>query len=204
MSRLTMAALLLAPLLTGGAAAQQPAPDADIQMIALDGELQAHSEMGVTDVYKFLYQGIFGPGHAIENRDAATRYLGEEMANLRPVEIMDPLCQPLGGDPSMVRIHLRPFAAGGGDQSVLLDAFVSSAESARPDPTAMEKVLDRAVTRLIRRNRYQLAGQLEDLAGTLAEENYPPVHHSDKYVAAYSPAYRVILGDIAQQHGWCQ
>lgn len=204
MNRRTIAAVLLALFLTTGVAAQEAASGVDSAMSALDEELRLHPEIGVTDIYKFLYQGVYGPGHAIEDRDAAARYLDEEMATLRPVEVQDPLCQSLGGDPAMVRVHLRPLKAAGGDRSALLDAFIASAEPASGDAASMETALRKAVTRLVRRSRFQLAGQMEDLAGRLAEEGYPPVHHSDGYVAAYQPAYRVVALELARRHEWCE
>ncbi len=204
MNRRLMVAFLLALLVIGGVAAQEPPAGGDAVMVALDEELRLHPELGATDVYKFIHQGVFGPGHAIEDPDAAARYLDSEVAALRPAAVQDLLCQPLGGDPAMVRIHLRPYLAAGGDPSALLTAFIASAEAAPGDPTTMDRELARAVPRLVRRSRYQLAGQLEDLTARLAEKGYPPAHHSDTYVAAYAPAYRVVLLELADLQGWCE
>jgi len=200
----SLAALVLALIVSGGAAAQEPTSVGEAAMLALDGELGLHPEMGVTDIYKFIHQGVYGPGHAVQDREAAARYLADEMATLGSAEPTDPLCQPLGGDPAMVRIHLQPFAAAGGDPAVLLEAFVTSGDAVTGDPAVMDAVLASAVSRLVRRGRFQLAGQLEDLSGRLAEDGYPPVHHSDGYVARYRPAYRVVLLELAQQQGWCE
>ena len=204
MTRAFTAAVFAGLLVVAAIGAQESVPSDEARMIALDEELRLHPEMGVTDIYKFLYQGTFGPGHAMTDREAVAAYLADEMSGLGPLESADPLCQPLGGQPAMARIHLRPFASAGGDPSALLDAFVASAEAGGGDAAEMERVISKAVTRLIRRSRYQLAGQLEDLATRLADEGFPPVHHSEPYVAAYGPAYRVVTVELARQNGWCQ
>lgn len=192
--------LLMAAAVAG---AQDTSDGVDAQMIALDGELASYPDSRVTDVYKFLFQGCFGPGHAITSRAAAADYLTEELAVLGPSGVEDRLCQPLGGAPDLVRIHLRPFVGAGGDPEALVDAFVASAGQVVGDPEVMDRALNKAVTRLIRRSRFQLAGQLEDLASRLAAEGYPAAHHSDRYTANYRPAYRVVLRELAEQYGWC-
>jgi hypothetical protein len=204
MIRRSIPFLLLGLAAAVGVQAQQKPFAVDSQMIALDEELGLHPELGVTDIYKLLHQGAFGPAHAIADWDSATRYLADEVAALGATESPDPLCQALGGDPAKARIHLRPFVAAGGDQHALVEAFVASASAVTASTDEMNEILEAAVSRLVRRSRYQLAGQLEDLAGRLAEEDFPPVHHSDGYVAAYRPAYRVVLVELARQHGWCQ
>ena len=185
------------------AGAQDVSDGVDSRMIALDGELATHAEAKVIDVYKFLYQGCFGPGHAITDRAAAATFLAEELAALGPSVAEESLCQPLGGSPSLVRIHLRPFVAIGGDGDALVDTFVASAGLVATDSEVMDRTLKKAVARLSRRGRWQLAGQLEDLAVRMAAERYPAAHHSDSYTANYRPAYRVVLRELAEEQGWC-
>jgi len=201
MFRVVMVVVML--LVTVPAGSQESQDGVDSQIMALDSELSARPESEMIDIYKFLYQGRFGPGHAIPNRTAAADDLTEELADLGPIENSDALCQALGGSPALVRIHLRPFVAGGHDPDVLVDAFVASADEVQGDPELLARTLEKAVARLIRRSQFQLAGQLEDLAKRLAAEGYPPAHHSDQYKAEYHPAYRVVLRELAEQHGWC-
>ena len=202
MFRFLMVVVMLSA--TVPAVAQESPDGVDSQIIALDSELSARPESAVTDIYKFLFQGRFGPGHAIPNRTAAEDYLTEELVDLGPIENSDALCQALGGSPALVRIHLRPFVAGGHDPGVLVDAFVASADDVHGDPKLMGRTLEKAVARLIRRSQFQVAGQLEDLASRMGAEGYPALHHSDPYAAAYRPAYRVVLRELAEQHGWCE
>ncbi|MCU0233750.1 MAG: hypothetical protein MUE90_06950, partial [Thermoanaerobaculales bacterium] len=118
-------ALLAAPL---AAAADEPIaepadPLAGI-MLAFGDHLRSHPLAGAEDLYKLLHQSVFGPGHAIPNREAARTYLERELAGLAASLAEEPACEALGGDPPLVRVNLRPFAAAGGDPEALLDELV--------------------------------------------------------------------------------
>jgi hypothetical protein len=191
-------------VMAGAVAAQQPIVGVEAQMDALDAELADHPRVQVTDIYKFLHQGCFGPGHAVSERSAARTSLVEELDGLEQTDGSEPLCQPLGGEPEMVRIHLRPFLAVGADPEALFGSFVASAEVETGDPERMALVLDKAVARLSRRGRWQQASQLEELGLRLAAEGYPAAHHSEPYTDAYRPAYRVVLRELAVEQGWCE
>jgi hypothetical protein len=62
---------MVAMMVAATAMAQGGVDGIEAQMSALDVELAAHPRAGVSDVYKFLYQGCNGPGHAIPNRSVA-------------------------------------------------------------------------------------------------------------------------------------
>jgi hypothetical protein len=197
---------LLAVLMTAalGATAEPPVPAPREQAAALAQELRLHPDATADDAYKFLHQGVFGPGHAIDNRQSAARALDEEVAGLAPTSVADPLCQPLGGPTPMARIHLRPFLAAGGDISVLLDVFVASAAVAAGTAADMDAALAAAVEALARSGQWTLAGELESTAKGLAAGSYPAVSHSEPYRNGYKPAYRVVALELARAKGWCQ
>jgi hypothetical protein len=195
------AVLMIAAL---GATAEPPVPAPREQAAALAQELRLHPDATADDAYKFLHQGVFGPGHAIDDRQSAARTLEEEVAGLAPTSVADPLCQPLGGPTPMSRIHLRPFLAAGGDISVLLDVFVASAAVAAGNATDMDAALAAAVAALAKSGQWALAGDLETLASGLAAASYPAVSHSERYRNDYKPAYRVVALELARAKGWCQ
>jgi hypothetical protein len=174
------------------------------RIAALDEHLRRHPEAEAVDLYKFLHQGEFGPGHMIEDRAAAQRYLERELAGLEKEREADSVCEALGGDPAMVRIHLRPFLASGFDTGELLDAFVASANQVSGDPETIAAALDRTAFWLRSQGRDDLAGELEGLGAEFAGTGYPALHHSEAYREAYKPAYRVVLRELAEHHGWCR
>jgi hypothetical protein len=173
------------------------------QAAALGVELENHPEATAADVYKLLHQGVFGPGHAIEDRRSAARWIDDEIAALGPATVEEALCQPLGGATPMVRIHLRPYLAAGDDPAELLDAFVASAVGDTGDAAAVDAAVQAAVAFMVERGLGSLAGDVQTLASTLASQGYPAVHHSERYVELYRPAYRVVRLDLARAKGWC-
>jgi hypothetical protein len=197
-------ALLAAPL---AAAADEPIaepadPLAGI-MLAFGDHLRSHPVAGAEDLYKLLHQSVFGPGHAIPSREAARAYLERELAGLAAPLAEEPRCEALGGDPPLVRVNLRPFAAAGGDPEALLDELVAEANRPRGSAELMARVLDLAVRHLGGAGRGELAPELERLAAELAPKGYPAIHHSELYRETYRPAYRVIGAERAAARGWC-
>jgi hypothetical protein len=172
-----------------------------VRSLAFD--LAEHPEAEAADLYKFLHQAIYGPGHAIPDPDAAARWLDRELKDLGPPLVGEAQCEVLGGQPILVRVNLRPFVAGGGDATDLLDAFVATAAEVRGDPAQMDDAIE-IVVRWLRSDDWEnLADALERFDAELAPKDYPAIHHSDAYVKAYRPAYRVITSERAATHGWC-
>jgi len=166
-------------------------------------DLAEHPEAEAADLYKFLHQAIYGPGHAILDPDAAARWLTREIEGLGLPLVGEAQCEVLGGRPILVRVNLRPFVTGGGDVTELLDAFVATAGEVRGDPGKMGEAIEIVVKWLRSDGRKNLAGALERLGAELAPKGYPAIHHSEAYVEAYRPAYRVITSKRAAAHGWC-
>ena len=172
-----------------------------VQSLAFD--LAEHPEAEAADLYKFLHQAIYGPGHAIPDPDAAVRWLDRELEDLGPPLVGEAPCEVLGGQPILVRVNLRPFVAGGGDVAELLDAFVATAGEVRGDSGQIGEAIE-IVVRWLRSDGWEnLADALERLGDELAPKGYPAIHHSEAYVEAYRPAYRVVTSERAAAHGWC-
>ncbi len=172
-----------------------------VQALAFD--VASHPQAEAVDLYKFLHQAMFGPGHAVPDRAQAADFLDKELADLGPPMGAEAWCDTLGGDPMLVRVNLRPYAANGFSNDALVEAFVATANAVRADPQQMGIALDLVVHWLQTDDRKDLGRELHELARSMAEEGYPPVHHSTAYRQAYQPAYRVIEASIASTNGWC-
>jgi hypothetical protein len=183
---------------------QQPVEDVGTIMVAFGAHLDSRPMAGVEDLYKFLHQAVFGPGHAISNREAAAAWMERELTELGQPIGGEPACEALGGEPGMVRVNLRPFVARGGKPDLLVDAFVSSANGPRGTERRMKVVLKLAVSYVQCAGRGELAPALKDLAAELGDKGYPAIHHGEAYLEAYRPAYRVVLESLAAEHGWCE
>ena len=57
---------------------QPPVENVGTIMVAFGAHLDGHPLAGAEDLYKFLHQAVFGPGHAISNRGAAAGWLGRK------------------------------------------------------------------------------------------------------------------------------
>lgn len=157
----------------------------------LSQHLARYPRMQLDDVYKVLHQAALGPGHAVDDADAARKRLEEEARQMRdgPDE---PVHDAISPDGLLVRVHLRSYLASGGKLDDLCAAFIETANTYTPAPDKLAK----------------FCGCLGDLAaaggipfpehdvvawfGRIADAGYPPVHHSAEFAAAYRPAYRVV------------
>ena len=102
-----------------------------------------------------------------------------------------------------MRVNLRPFVAAGSDPDLLVDAFVTSANRVHGTSYRMEVVLSLAASYVECAGRGELSPELEALNTELAPQDYPAIHHSQAYLEAYRPAYRVVEEALATEHGWC-
>jgi len=163
----------------------------------LRSHVRSHPEAQAVDLYKFLHQGVLGPGHMISDRESARGVLHREIAGLQctesPQGAGESLLEALDPDGQVLRVHLRPFLAAGGHPDSLAEAFIRSASAFDP-VTGQERLV-----RLWRELLPGLAGLLQDPGGldsldtALRDAGYPMVRHSEAYRSAYSPAYRVVL-----------
>ncbi len=141
--------------------------------------------------------------HAVPDQNNAARWLDSELEDLGPPLVGEAPCEVLGGQPILVRVNLRPFVARGGDAAELLGAFVATAGEDRGDSGQIGEAIEIVVRWLRSDGLDNLADALERLGDELAPKGYPAIHHSETYVEAYHPAYRVITSERAAAHGWC-
>lgn len=150
-----------------------------------------YPRMEAQDIYKLLHQAALGSEHAMSSPEAAREWLASEITQLSAGPD-DPLIDPLRPDSMVVRVHLRPFLAQNGDTEALLGAFVHSSNTPVGSTRTLKRYLRYAA-------RSSAAGEIPSDADAFtvyvaqqARHGYPPAHHSEAYVAAYAPAYRVI------------
>lgn len=154
-------------------------------------EAKSHPAMKVEDLYKFLHHASFGSEHAIKDNPGVERWLEQEIKGL-DMRIQDPMTVPLRPDGMLVRVNLRPYVREGFDQKVLLQAFITTANTYPGSRDDFHKF-------------YLIALELtkEGLFGFSEKEwtrffirqehkGLPAIHHSGRYTRKYKPAYRVV------------
>jgi hypothetical protein len=145
----------------------------------------------VQDIYKLAQQAAMGSEHALNDEDAVRAWLERELEEMGcgPEEA---LIDPIAPDGSIVRLHLRPYLAGGGDPETLLAAFLQTARQYHGSRTNLEEYLETAVGMTVSGELPFSQVELSEFFSKMQRLNYPAQHHSAGYEAAYRPAYRVI------------
>ena len=163
--------------------------------------LARYPAMQLEDVYKLAHQACLGSEHAVPDRAHAERWLERELAQLGdgPPE---PTIDPIAPDGRIVRVHLRPFLAGGGDVAKLLEAFVRTANEFRGSSEWLVSCWA-GVEAMVAAGVLPFAGADARAFGRrMAAAGYPAVHHSAAYAAAYRPAYRVVARELLPRAPW--
>ena len=149
----------------------------------------------VEDVYKLLHQASFGSEHAVADEARARRWLEEELAGLASVGGPEALLEPIAPGGAVLRVHLRAYAARGLAAELLLDAFLRTARDFRGSAVLLEESWGAALM-LAEEGRLPFdAGALREWGERMRGAGYPAVHHSQAYVRAYQPAYRVVAAE---------
>jgi hypothetical protein len=152
----------------------------------LRAHLTRYPSMQIQDVYKLVHQATMGSEHAMSSFEGARNWMERELAEMGagPDE---PVVDPISEDGQIVRVHLRPFVAGGGASDALLDAFIRTANEYRGDVQALKKYW-----KIVTGIGYYSLVEMDDFIQSMKSQDYPAVHHSPKYEKLYRPAYRVV------------
>lgn len=152
-------------------------------------------DLEVVDVYKMLFQSVFGIQHILH--DKAKRYLEEELSTLELQKSSDEtLIENISVDNVMVRVNLRPFKMRGLSSDKLFLAMVTSAKEPKGTQKAFLKLWNQFRS-LVEAGKLNFdRSSLEDFDEKVKKENYPPYHHSERYRRSYRPAYRVVKREV--------
>lgn len=159
---------------------------------AVQEELRVHPRATLIDLYKSFFQGAFGPGHMIPDRAAAWRYLETELQNSATFDSV--LWQPVGERQQYYRINLKLVKEGVIPAEACLEAFVQSANSAKP-PTLEEWRREwQTIVSVIEEMNLAISNFDEDknLLQQKLEKGEIVGHHSETYKKLYEPHYRVV------------
>jgi len=155
--------------------------------------VQRRPLMAATDVYKLLYQEVFGVGHIL-GEGARARLLDEaETVNLED-HPEEPLIEAVSPEGSMVRVNLRPYLRKGLSLEALYEAMLETAEI-EGDPAKFLEAWN-VFKELVKNERISINwNEVEALDKEIDETGVHPHHHSEAYREAYYPAYRVVKRD---------
>ena len=142
--------------------------------------LKAYPKLQTEDIFKFLHQSTFGPGHLISSPQAAEEGIRRETEGACPPFPVESL-----GNFSRVPLSASaPHTLG-----KLL--FLSAKEETEPKESLLEKL--RLAKDLIKEKILPFSlEEFQEQAEKWEAAGFPPVHHSEVFRASYSPSYRVI------------
>jgi hypothetical protein len=163
----------------------------------MEGILRTHFSqypaMQIQDIYKLLHQAAFGSAHAIPDVERARKWLEKESAEVG-AGAEELAIERISPDGEIVRVHLRPFLAQGGDTEMLLSAFLRTAHAFVGSKENFERYWKTALS--LGKFPQQ---KMDNFIAPLREQEYPAVHHSTTYREEYRPAYRVVLAKLLEQ-----
>ncbi len=167
----------------------------DMLAALIQKHVKRYPESAFQDVYKLLHQAAFGPGHAIQNPDKALEWIERDLDETGPAG-GEPLGESIHPAGERVRLHLRPYAAAGGDLVQLRDAFVRSAVER---PGAAERMAGWWETFTQQMETDFDPREMRLFGMACARQGWPAIHHSPAYRQAYRPAYRVLTAPVAAE-----
>lgn len=159
---------------------------------AAQEELQRYPRATLRDLYKFFFQGAYGPGHMIPSREFAAQYLEEELRTSTEFDTVR--WQPVGHQGMYYRVNLNSIKDGAISQHALLEAFVQSANEAAPPSLESWRKDWRTILQVIESMQLDLPDFEEDkrkIVNMLAEGKVIG-HHSEIFEQVYHPHYRVV------------
>jgi hypothetical protein len=145
-----------------------------------------YPSMQIQDLYKLIHQAAMGSEHAISGVEGARQWMERELAEMAagPDE---PVLDPISVDGQILRVHLRPFVAQGGDPRTLLNAFIRTANEFHGEVEVLRKYWS-----IAEGMEYFPPAEMAEFIESMQAQNHPAVHHSSGYERLYRPAYRVV------------
>jgi len=168
----------------------------DILLDIVKDHLSRHPGFKVEDLYKLIFQAACGSAHYVGNRKVAERQLRREWEDGQRIPKGETLIEIIDPRMEKIRINLRLYKKIGGDLKTLVDVFIKSAEMSKMDRGRLFKYWDLL-------SRWSLDGEvpfsikdIQNLWKKVKSAGFPPGSHSDEYLNANRPAYRVVLKSL--------
>jgi len=155
-------------------------------------EIHLHPEARLIDIYKFFFQGTFGPGHIISDKESALKYLQNELQSM--TDFNSVLWQPVGYKKQYYRVSLSFVKKGKLSEEELFHAFIQSADSSAL-PSIEEWIKEwNLVLNIIETMNLKIINYEEDksILDDMLKEGNILVRHSDFYRKLYHPHYRIV------------
>jgi len=147
------------------------------------------------DVYKLILQAAMGSEHAVKDIAAVQKWMERELATMGdgPEE---PLTDPIRPDKRILRIHLRPYVAKGGDPQRLMEAFITTANQFTGIPDDLERYWATARQLAFEGTLQINPEKMEEFFNEARKQGFPAHEHSVIFEDLYRPAYRIVAMEL--------
>ena len=165
---------------------------------ALEGHMELHEGVGLSDLLKFLYQSSLGSHHLLEMMDETEmlNWIRKNLENTHPSD--GSLTEELYGK-KWVRLNFGPYKKKyGNDYQKIYEAFMKAKSLEREQPEEFKKLLKRLMDAFRKgtirfvADEPEALGLFENFLKEYEEKGYPPIHHSKTYMLKNSDDYLVI------------
>ena len=165
---------------------------------ALKEQIKLHESVTIMDLLKFLYQSTLGPFHLFEIMDETRlkEWVRKNLEEARPSD--GPLTEKLYGK-KWVRLNFGPYKKRFGNDYQRIDESLAEAKKMEPGQLSeYEDVLKKLLGALAGGKIRSKAGEsnilvpFQSFLKEYEEKNYPPIHHSKKYILKNASKYLVI------------
>lgn len=162
--------------------------------IIINSYFEKYSGLEIDDIYKFIYQGIFGPEGKFDDKSKARFMLdyakAQKNENIKMMEKISP-------DKDLYRINMGVYKYKDGDQAALFEWYYRSFSFDYGDREEFEEAWNAFIS-VNDKNNFFHGELMDDFTYRLkrfAIQNHdalPVIEHSRLFVLMNKPAYRVI------------
>jgi len=165
---------------------------------ALKEQMKIHEGVTLVDLLKFLYQSALGPFHLFEMMDEARlkEWIRKNLEGVKPSD--GPLMEKLYGG-EWVRLNFGPYKKKfGNDYQRMCELFgeAKNMKHGRPSDykSLLKKLLRALSTGKIRpkTDEPKMLLLFQSFLKEYERKDYPPVHHSEKYMRKNASDYLVM------------
>jgi len=157
--------------------------------------LKLRDHLEIQDVYKLIYQTVFGIEHLMGQGEEAQVKLIKEMENIEKISD-EMLLENISLNNTIVRVNLKPFKKIYNQPARLFKVMITSSELIKGKQDDFI-VLWNEFFQLVKNGKpvFSIA-ELEKFSREMKKKKYPSVSHSAIYKEKNKPAYRVVVKNL--------
>jgi len=163
-------------------------------------QMTEYPKSHLLDLYKSCFQDYMGAEHLVSDRERVKAYLDEELNTTDMNDLPEWYYEPCGIKGRYVRVNLRTVKEGLITENMLLDAFVRSANTKRPNVKSWSRRWHKIIGTIdqINLNLSDYDREKKFIDSILSVGKYA-ISHSSDYREAYHPHYRIVERHIFEK-----